>query len=370
MLGIGRLPEGVQRASVRALLTLPYGVLRGVVGRAVLLDGQRLDIEAQLALRLLEWVGTSDLETLSVADARTRVARDVRTFAGALVRRVAIEDVAVGGGDGSLRARLYVPEQPVIDGVGDRLDPLLVFFHGGGFVVCDLDTHDNPCRFIASHAGVRVLSVEYRRAPEAMFPAAADDALAAFRDVVRRAGEWGVDPARVGVGGDSAGGNLAAGVALCCAREGHLAPAFQLLVYPWLDLSRKRRSYELFGRGFYLTESDLDWYKHQYVGGREDALDVRCSPLLAEDLGGVAPAYVATAGFDPLRDEGEEYAARLAAAGVPVALRRHAGLVHGFLNTVGSGRVAGEALLEAAGALRVGLAARAWRASGSADAGG
>lgn len=166
MLGIGRLPESMQRASVRALLALPDGLLRGAVGRPVLIDGQRLDIEAQLALRL-------------------------------------------------------------------------------------------------------------------------------------------------------------------------------------------------FGRGFYLTESDVDWYKRHYLGGGEDALDVRCSPLLAEHLGGVAPAYVATAGFDPLRDEGEEYAARLAAAGVPVALRRHDGLVHGFLNTVGSGRVAREALLEAAGALRVGLAARA-----------
>ncbi len=359
MLGIGRLPDGMQRASVRALLALPDGVLRGIVGSPVLLDGQHLEIEAQLALRLLEWVGARDLATLSVTDARTRVERDVRTFAGAVVRRVAVEDVAVGGGAGPLRARLYAPEQPAIARLGDRLDPLLVFFHGGGFVVCDLDTHDNPCRFIASHAGVRVLSVEYRRAPEAMFPGPADDALAAFRDVVRRAGEWGVDPARVGVGGDSAGGNLAAGVALCSARDGHHAPAFQLLIYPWLDLSRKRRSYELFGRGFYLTESDLDWYKRHYLGGGEDALDALCSPLLAEDLGGVAPAYIATAGFDPLRDEGEEYAARLAAAGVPVALRRHAGLVHGFLNTVGSGRVAREALLEAAGALRVGLAARA-----------
>ncbi len=359
MPGIGWLPEGMERAAVRALFTLPHGVLRGIVGRPVLLDGQRLEIDAQLALRLLRWVGASDLETLSVTAARTRVARDVRTFTGAVVRGVAVADLTVAGGAGPLRARLYVPEQPVIAGLGERLDSLLVFFHGGGFVVCDLDTHDNPCRFLARHAGVRVLSVDYRRAPEAVFPAAADDALAAFRDVVRRAAEWGIDPARIGVGGDSAGGNLAAGVALCNARKGHPAPAFQLLVYPWLDLSRKRRSYDLFGRGFYLTESDVDWYKRHYLGGGEDALDVRCSPLLAEDLRGVAPAYVATAGFDPLRDDGAEYAARLADAGVPVALRRHAGLVHGFLNTVGSGHAAREALLEAAGALRLGLAARA-----------
>jgi acetyl esterase len=211
---------------------------------------------------------------------------------------------------------------------------LLVYFHGGGFVVCDLETHDNMCRFLARQAGVRVLAVDYRLAPEHRFPAAIEDALAAFRFAAEHAAELGADPARLAVGGDSAGGNLATGVARLAAADAQPAPAFQLLFYPWLDLSAKRESYRLFG----------------------DAIDPRCSPLQAEQLEGLAPAYIATAGFDPLRDEAEEYASRLRAAGVPVALRRHRGLIHGFANAVGIGHVGREALVEAAGALRVGLA--------------
>jgi acetyl esterase len=138
--------------------------------------------------------------------------------------------------------------------------------------------------------------------------------------------------------------------------RGSEGPAFQLLFYPWLDLSAKRDSYRLFGEGFFLTEAQLDWYRAHYLGPDSDGLDPRCSPALAEDLAGVAPAYIATAGFDPLRDEGEQYASRLRRAGVPVALRRHSDLIHAFINAVGSGQVGREALLEAAGALRLGLA--------------
>jgi acetyl esterase len=145
--------------------------------------------------------------------------------------------------------------------------------------VCDLDTHDHTCRLLALAFGVRVLSVEYRLAPEHRFPAAAQDAWTAFRFAADHAAELGADPARIAVGGDSAGGNLAAGVAQCAVRAGGPAPALQLLLYPWLDLSRKRRSYELFGQGFYLSENDLDWYAGQYLGELAHAGDPRCSPL-------------------------------------------------------------------------------------------
>jgi len=148
------------------------------------------------------------------------------------------------------------------------------------------------------------------------------------------------------------------GVARLSRDQDGAAPAFQLLFYPWLDLATKRPSYGLFRDGFYLTESDLDWYRERYLSAEDDARDPGCSPLLDGDLDGLPPAYVATAGFDPLRDEGEEYAARLRAAGIPVAARRHAGLIHGFANTVSVGRVGREAVLEAAGALRLGLAPR------------
>ena len=338
---------------VRGLAALPHPVLRLLVGRPVTRDGQELHVESQLVLKLLALAGEPDLADLTAEQARARVAKDAGTFAGQPVELARVQELTLEGAHGPISARLYVPGDAVPGG------GLLVFFHGGGFVVCDLATHDNSCRFLARQSGVPVLAVDYRLAPEHRFPAAIEDALAAFRAVVSRARELGADPERVGVGGDSAGGNLAAGVAVLAAAEGGPAPAFQLLFYPWLDLSAKRESHRLFREGFYLTEADLDWYSHQYLEREQDARDPRCSPLLTEDMSGVAPAYVATAGFDPLRDEAEEYVRRLRAAGVPAALRRHTGLVHGFFNTVTIGHAGREAVLEAAGALRLALAGAA-----------
>jgi acetyl esterase len=278
------------------------------------------------------------------------VAQDARTFEGPKVGLDEVRELEFPGPTKNIPARLYVP-----DGT-DSEAALVVYFHGGGFVVGDLDTHDNTCRFLARSSGARVISVDYRRAPESPFPAPLDDALAAFRAVVDTAHELGGHPGRVGVAGDSAGGNLAVGVARLCRRDGDRGPAFALLFYPWLDLAHKRPSYRLFGEGFYLTESDLDWYAARYLARADDAHDPRCSPLQADQLTGLPPTYVATAGFDPLRDDGEEFARRLREANVPVALRRHAGLIHGFANTVSVGHVGREAVLEAAGALRLGLA--------------
>jgi acetyl esterase len=342
----------VQSALVRGLAGLPDRAIRLLVGRPIILDGQRLHPETQLGLKLLEMAGAPPLLELTPEQARARVAQDARTFEGPKVGLEEVRHLDLPGARASLAARLYVP-----DATRDQ-DALLVYFHGGGFVVGDLDTHDNACRFLARSSGVRVVAVDYRLAPEAPFPAPLEDAVAAFRAVAEQAQELGGHPTRVGVAGDSAGGNLAVGVARHCLAQGGLAPAFQLLFYPWLDLADKRPSYGLFGEGFYLTEPDLDWYSAQYLPEPDAAQDPRCSPLRADDLGGLPPAYIATAGFDPLRDDGEEYAARLQAAGVPVALRRHPGLIHGFLNTVSVGRVGREAVLEAAGALRMGLARR------------
>jgi acetyl esterase len=343
------LLDRLQAAVARGALALPHGVQRRILGPPVVRDGQALHVEAQMALRLLAFAGEPDLERLSPAEARARLAHDTRVFAGRRFGGVEASDVTVDGAAGPLAARLYTPREAPQDG-------LLVYFHGGGFVTGDLDTHDNACRFLTRAAGLSVLAVDYRRAPEHRFPAALEDALAAFRWAAAHAPGLDADPARIAVGGDSAGGNLAAGVARLTAGAGGPAPAFQLLLYPWLDLSSKHPSYALFGSGFYLAESDLDWYRRQYLADPADARDRRCSPLLADELAGVAPAYIATAGFDPLRDEAEAYARRLRAAGVRVALRRHAGLLHGFFNTVGLGSAGREAMLEAAGALRLGLA--------------
>jgi acetyl esterase len=316
-----------------------------VVGSTIVLDGQRLDHEVQLALRLIDLSGGASIESLSVRDARAQTRSDAATFQGPKVQLEGVEQLIVAG---SMRGRLYRPH-----GI-DEPSALLVYFHGGGFVIGDLETHDNSCRFLANQAGVSFLAIDYRLAPEHRFPAAYDDALAAFRWAREHADDLGADPARIAVGGDSAGGNLAAGVAQAFRGDG--GPAFQLLFYPWLDLSTKRDSYRLFGKGFYLSEAELDWYREHYTGPGGNTADPRCSPGLTEDLTDIAPAYIAIAGFDPLRDEGEEYGARLREAGVPVALHRHPGLTHAFVNAVGFGTAGRNALFGAAGALRVGLA--------------
>ncbi|MBV9048728.1 MAG: alpha/beta hydrolase [Solirubrobacterales bacterium] len=342
----------------RGLVALPQRLVRLLLGPPLVVDGQRLHLEAQLALITAALTRAPALQTMSVAEARAWFAEDARAAAGRKLGGVRTDELAVEGATGPLPARLYTPDRPGRSRADGDQQGLLVYFHGGGFVVCDLDTHDNPCRFLARQADVQVLSVGYRLAPEQPFPAAIDDAVAAFRFAVERARDLGADPARVAVGGDSAGANLATGVCRLARGDGGSAPAFQVLLYPWLDLSSKRASYELFGNGPSLSEAEVDWFKDHYLSHADDALDPRCSPLLAEDLAGVAPAFLATAGFDPLRDEGEEYAARLSAAGVAVALRRHSDLTHGFLKTISIGHASREALLEAVGALRLALVQR------------
>jgi acetyl esterase len=344
--------DRVEGAIARGLLRLPAPVQRLLAGAPVRRDGLELDPTSQLLLKLERWSGEAPGHDLSPAEARVLTARQARAISGRRIALPRVEDLVLPGADGPIGARLYVPE-PGADPGG-----LLVFYHGGGHVKGDLDTHDTACRFIARAAGVGVLSVDYRLAPEHPFPAAAGDAVAALRFAFEEAERLGFDRERIAVGGDSAGGNLAA-VATLAAKEGEAPmPAFQLLIYPLCDYSRKSRSYELFGDGFYLTEADMDWFRDHYVPDPEAARDWRASPLLAPDLSGLPPAYVLTAGFDPLRDEGEEYARTLRAAGVRVALRRHDGLLHSFANQTAVSRPARDAMLEAAGALRLALAPR------------
>lgn len=202
-----------------------------------------------------------------------------------------------------------------------------------------------------------MLSVDYRLAPEHPFPAAIEDGLATLRWATEHAAELGADPSRIAVAGDSAGGNIAAVAALEAARDGGIGPVLQVLIYPATNMVGRSRSHELFGDGFLLARELMDWFAAQYVAGADPA-DPRLSVLRAKDLGSVAPAFIVTAGFDPLRDEGEAYAEALRAAGVsPVALRRFAGLVHGFCNAIGTSRVSREATIEVAGAMRAFLAA-------------
>jgi acetyl esterase len=329
----------------RPLLALPPAAQRALAGRPPP-HAAGLEPDAWLVARL---AGREAIPAGSLPVDEVR-ARFVRMLAPLAIRPrlpVATSDVAVAGAAGPLTARLYVPAE------ARRPGPLLVYFHGGGWVEGSAATHEPSCRLLAHLAGVRVLSVDYRLAPEHPFPAAADDARAAYLDARARAVDLGADPARIAVGGDSAGGNLAAVVALDL-RGDRVAPAFQLLIYPGLDMTRKHPSRLRFGEGFVLTEDNMTWYEDCYVPHRARRAEPRVSPLVAPDLAGLPPAYIATALADPLRDEGEAYADRLRGAGVRVALHRHP-QIHGFFNLTAM-RSGLRGLTLIAGALRQGLA--------------
>ena len=315
----------LERIGLSGAMALPESAQRALAGRRVTIDGNTLATDVQLMLRLQRLARLPGAEELPLAEGR-EVLRATTAHTGGDQPIGSVRSLEVA----DLPARLYLPEG------APAVGPLLVYFHGGGFWCGDLDTHDSICRFLAKQAGVRVLSVAYRLAPEHAFPAAHDDAAAAYAWTVEHAAELGADPARLGVGGDSAGGNLAAGVAIEAARHGWPC-AVQLLVYPATQAGRKTRSAELFARGFYLNRefmarSDLLYAKDV------PSDDPRLSPLYAELPGGLAPALVYTAGFDPLRDEGEAYADRLRAAGAEVDLTRFDDQIHGFVNIVGVGR--------------------------------
>jgi acetyl esterase len=233
---------------------------------------------------------------------RTRLAVDTR-------------DLTVGGVPG----RLYTP------GGATEPTPLIVYFHGGGWVVGSIRSHDRGCRWLSYLSGMRVLSVEYRKAPERPFPVAIDDARAAYDEVVADPSAFGALPGRIGVAGDSAGGNLAAIVSL----EADVTPSFQLLIYPACDLSRDHPSVDTFAEGFLLTKDNMTFYKDRYVPDVAQRTDPRVSPLLAPDLSAAPPAYIGVSVADPLHDEGLAYGERLREAGVHVEVERHP-LLHGF----------------------------------------
>jgi len=363
------LPQAVKEAVAPALMRLPLWSQRLIGGRPISVDGLELHPTSQLAVKAEALFGVAPFSDLSVADARAQAGWLASLLCGPKLPLARVEDVAIPGPAGDIPARLYarrpLQESSTMDSdvqatsiLHRRLDGLLVYYHGGGHVIGTLDTHDSACRFIAEHAGVGVLSVDYRLAPEHLYPAAVDDSVTALRWASDNAETLGFDPARIAVGGDSAGGNLAAVVALAAKAGEAPLPAFQLLIYPVCDYVEKRRSYELFKEGFFLTAAEMDWYRDHYIPDRDAAHEWRVSPLRAPDHSGLPPAYILTAGFDPLRDEAEDYARILTAAGVPTALRRHDGLLHSFVNQTSLHRGARDAMLEACGALRLGLAPR------------
>lgn len=287
-----------------------------------------LDPQARTLLDFMEAQGTPRLNTLSPAEARQSVAAFAQ-LGGEPEPINRVENRTLPGPEAPIPVRVYTP-------AGDGPFPVLVFFHGGGWVICDLDTHDPVCRHLANAAQCIVVSVDYRLAPEHKFPAAVDDCYAAMTWVMNNAGSINGDPTRVAVGGDSAGGNLAAVTALMARDRGETPPVFQLLVYPATDYYLPGTpSVKENAEGYFLTRDDMAWFWNHYLRNSEDAANPYACPLRAESLAALPPALVITAEFDPLRDEGEMYAARLGESGVATTLVRFDGMIHGFFSMAG-----------------------------------
>lgn len=350
---MSRLDSVVERVTgplARTIGALPTRVQRIIGGPPIVVDGQTLAADLQAIVRIVNAVEDVPVESLPVAQARAQLVTEAAAFGGIPLAVDSVDELSIPGPRGPIPARLYRPKAK-----SGSATPLLVYFHGGGWVLGSLESHESVCRFLAVHGEVPVLAIDYRLAPEHPFPAGLDDAVAAYRYTVANAAELEIDPGAIGIAGDSAGGNLVAVVAQILAAEPEIAPACQILFNPVTDLSRKRRSYQLFSQGYLLTEAAMDWFKALYLNDRDEALDPRVSPVLASDLSGLPPAYVAVSGFDPLRDEGIEYAERMRAAGVPVTLQIHPGLIHGYASGTGFGRSCREAMIVAIGFLRTHL---------------
>lgn len=286
--------------------------------------------EAKALLDLIEERKVPPTHTLEPAEARI-LYRERRHFTQPAPSPVAlVQELMAQSKHGNVPLRLYHPLSRTGAGIDAAL-PVLVYFHGGGWLMGDLDTHDTLCRELANGSGCAVVSVDYRMGPEHRFPAAVDDSLAAVYWVKQNAAALGVDATRIAVGGDSAGGNLAAVVAIAARDAQDLSLAFQLLIYPATDMRRTAPSHASNGQGYLLTADTMIYFHDHYITDPTHDLDWRASPLLREDLENLPPALVLVAGYDPLRDEGLMYAQRLSEAGNRASLISFERQIHGFV---------------------------------------
>ncbi|MFO1082015.1 MAG: alpha/beta hydrolase [Reyranellaceae bacterium] len=289
-----------------------------------------LDGEARALLDLMEKVaqdGRPKLHTLPYAIGRAAVDKMSEDSEADPPAVGAVIDGSLAGPAGAIGFRRYRPL-----GAAAGALPTLIYYHGGGFVIGNLETHDSTCRRLANKSRCQVIAIDYRLAPEHPFPAPIDDGIAAFRQVRDNATALEADPARLAVGGDSAGGAIAAVVCQACRDAGEAGPAFQMLIYPATDSSRQSASRQAFADGYFLTKDLIDWFWKAYVPAGIDLADLRLSPLLARDVAGLPPAFVLTAGYDPLRDEGRAYAERLIDAGIKTTYVNYPGTIHGFFS--------------------------------------
>lgn len=303
-----------------------------------------LDKQSQAMVDQLNAPEAPKIEKLAPPQARETFNKVWPTLGGTPAPVAKIENREIPGPAGKIPVRIYTPEGP-------GPFPVLVYFHGGGWVICSLDTHEPVCRALTAGAGCVTVSVDYRLAPEHKFPAAPNDSYAATKWVADNAASLNCNPAHLAVGGDSSGGNLAAVVCLMARERGGPKIAFQLLIYPATDSSFEQASHRELAEGYFLTRSRMMWFYGHYLTD-QDKLNPYACPLRANDLKGLPPALVITAEFDPLRDEGEDYGRRLRAAGVPVTVSRYDGTIHGFISMAGVIDKGKRGLEEASAALR------------------
>jgi acetyl esterase len=285
-----------------------------------------LDPQAQALLEQMAAMNGPAINTLTPEQARQMM--KMMQLGGESEPVARVEDRTIPGPDGEMPVRIYTPE-------GSGPFPVLTFFHGGGWVIGDIDTHDPLCRSLTNQAGCITVSVDYRLAPEHKFPAAPEDCYAATKWVADNAASFNGDAARHAIGGDSAGGNLTAVVAQMARDRGGPPLVFQLMLYPATDFAADTPSMRDNSEGYFLTKADMEWFSNHYISSEEDKKHLLASPALAADLSGLPPALIITAEFDPLRDEGEQYGDLLKAAGVPVTVSRYDGMIHGFLSMAG-----------------------------------
>ncbi len=337
--------DATQRLLVRRLLSLPSPVLRLMAGGGVVYKGGRT-LDPRLQFIATQAAKLPDLTSLTVEEARRSSEEGMARLAGDPEPGVRWETVALPGPRGEIFARLYRPAQQ------DPQAPLMIWAHMGGGVLGSVESSHPFCTTLASAGRCAVLSVDYRLAPENRFPAGLEDILTAFRWGRDKAERFGAPPGLAAIGGDSAGGAFAAVACHDLRRAGEPQPALQVLVYPATDLASDTPSMVTYADAFPLSKHAIDWFLGHYLGPDDAPTDVRVSPLREKDLSGLAPAIVVTAGFDPLVDQGEAYARKLRAAGVPTAYRCYDSLAHGFLGMTGAVPCADVAAREIGGLVR------------------
>jgi acetyl esterase/lipase len=340
----------LQGTAANLALRMPISWVNILAGPPLTVDGRTMDTRTQWFLQLLARSGQRPLHELGVAEARREFDLFQSVLGGSRAPVGEIVDRTIAGPAGRMRVRLYRPAGSVA-----RLLPAILYFHGGGWVIGSLEGYDLPCRFFCARTGCTVVAVDYRLAPEHRFPAAVDDAVAAFHWLAEQGSELGIDPARIVVAGDSAGGTLAAVVSQL-VRGQPRTPCLQWLTYPATDLAADMPSHRSCAKGFLLTQDDMQWFRTLYLNEPSEIADPRLSPLRAADLSGLPPALIFTAGFDPLRDEGQAYADRLTAAGVKTIHREFDSLIHGFVGMRGALQAAARAMDDMVAGLRHELA--------------